>query len=189
MGFSGFDYPVYLPGTCKEILGLRLVDLDDDGCSDVVAACKHNDRIGYYKQTCVGGQPTSSIGDNWVFLHTDGFEETNGDTEDVVDVDYGDFDGDGQKDIVAVMDKAGSVGVIIFLLNDIVGSSWSAKQVITPTQEGSASSWKSGITDSNRLVSTAVCDVDQDGDLDIFLLWERGDTLALLENIGRSGSR
>jgi len=185
-GFSGHDYPVSLPGTCKKIIALRIVDLDGDGCNDVIAACKDDDRPGYYKQTCIGGQATISIGENWAFLNGDSFtSSTNMDS--LVDIDSGDFDNDGQRDIVIVMDKDGSFGVAIFLLNDITDLNWSVKQMIAPTQEGSASSFVSGISNPNKIASIAVCDVDNDGDLDIFLLWKHGDTLGFLENLGGGG--
>jgi len=183
-GFTGFDAPLTLDGGCKKIINLRVVDLDGDGCNDVIAACKDDNTPGFYRQNCMSGQSTSTINIGWTMLNGDRFVDEDDDMKKIFDIDSGDFDGDGQRDLVIVMDDDKSVGVIIFLLNEITGSSWSTKQVLTPTQDRSASSFTSGISHPDKIASIAICDADNDGDLDVFLLWKHGDTVGYLQNQG-----
>lgn len=132
-------------------------DLDGDGDSDVIGCNSGNDDIVLWRNA-------NGIGTSWTEQLVDGsFDGVSG-------IAAGDIDGDGDMDIVAAATNADDMAW--WANADGLGGSW-VKHTIDPNFNGAR--------------STAVADIDGDGDLDVLgAAWNAND-IALWRNLAGTG--
>ncbi|GMH83362.1 hypothetical protein TrVE_jg6491 [Triparma verrucosa] len=168
-GMGGFNAPVEI-GSCQGARAVKVVDLDGDGCNDIVAACKDAWEPKFFRSKCRAsltsddfteislGQPTFGSWENF---------------NKIIEFEVADLDGDGNNDVVYGNEK-GNAGVLVFLFTY-------SGDTVTQVKKWVLMDGFTSIAEPEEVQSVAICDVDGDGDLDIVSL-SRGDVFVYHES-------
>lgn len=137
---------------------VKLADIDSDGDLDIAAASAGGDELAFYRNANGDGSVWNKITALSFFVEAGG-------------VDVGDFDGDGDLDIVGSAFGDDDIAWAENTVGD--GSAWS-EHTIANTFDGAS--------------AVAVVDIDTDGDPDVVAVAELADTVSVFVNTAGNGS-
>lgn len=98
---------IHVGSNCANINRLTAVDMNGDGCPDILTVCKDNDRVKLFKNPCGSAARTGS---SWSYQ--DLWVGSSSYNKPVV-VRTADFNNDGKLDIVIGMEDKNANGVVV----------------------------------------------------------------------------